>query len=424
MTINATRLHQKAALLAMVIILLLSAMVRFATYHRYLPFTDYSDESNYFMLALDWRHTDLAKSYGADLVGNWLGSYPPLYIWLNMAVQGTLEATWGKGWLSTGEYIVVLRLISVLLGILTTAFLIALGRAVVNPLAGCLVGLIWAITPRIVETNNMAIPDSLLYPTVAAAIMFALWAWRKQSPLLTLFSLLAGIAAIYIKYVPVYALIPWALVTSGLTWRHFRKMLPYLVIEAVLAATSAAYLIHSLTSLGLSNQEAVWTQTEGLARMMSLDRSLNNWQVMIEPIGAGLLTICLIAGVIAFVHSRTKQWQTVKLGRLGFILLATLPAVPVSAQISHLSFKITKIRFVLPATTGMAILWSAAIVQVCWALQAWYQTQDNRQRVARRSRAALWVGRMLPVALVGIIVLDWGCQPSLVIGSWPPNSSG
>jgi hypothetical protein len=208
--------------------------------------------------------------------------------------------------------------------------------------------------------------------------------------------------------VSVYALIPWVLVTLALTRQNFRRMLPYLVLEAIIAVTSAAYLIHNLVTVGLSNQEAVWTQTEGLQRLMSLDRNLNNWQVMIQPIGAVFLTVCLVAGVIAFAYSRMKQWRTVSLVWLGFVLLATLPAVPVSAQISHLSEKITKIRFVLPGTIGIMILWAAAIVQIYWLIQAWNQARDKGLIDSHRPDIGVWARRLLPVGLIAVIVLGWG----------------
>jgi hypothetical protein len=65
----------KLSLVFCVVLLFAASAIRLMTYHRYLPFTDYSDENNYFMLALDWRGTDMAKLYGAERIGEWLGSY-------------------------------------------------------------------------------------------------------------------------------------------------------------------------------------------------------------------------------------------------------------------------------------------------------------------------------------------------------------
>jgi hypothetical protein len=399
----------KWALGAFVGLLLISATARIATFRRYLPYTDYSDESNYFMLGLDWRDTELAHNYGAELIGEWLGSYPPLYIWLNMAVQRFSETASGNGWLATGEYIAPLRVIAVLLGILTTALIAGIGTRTVGPLAGWLAGLIWALSPIIVETNNLAIPDGLVYPSVAGAILTAIWAWQSKKPIWTVISLICAIAAIYAKYVPIYGLIPWAIMTLMLTRHMFKKMLPWLAVEAVIAATSGFYVLYGLSTVGLQNQEADWTRTEGLARMFTLARNVNNWQIMIFPIGATLMTVALVGGIVAYVISRRAGWRTVNLWWIAFVLISTLPAVPVSAQISNLSFKTAKIRFVIMATVGMMVLWGAALTQIVWALQDWYQTRkplkaksDNMNR--------LW--RFVPAGLLIVVLWIWG-QPAV-----------
>jgi hypothetical protein len=407
--VKTTPSQRRAFLALCVVVLILSAAMRLMTFRRHLPFTDYSDESNFYMLALDWRGNELSKLYGTHLIGEWLGSYPPLYIWMNMGVQQILEASWGKGWIPVGGYIAVLRLIAVLGGILTTALIMAIGYRIAGPIAGGMAGLVWSLTPVIIETNNLAIPDGLVYPSATGALLMAIWAWQKKSPLWTVGSLLAAIAAIYAKYIPVYALIPWAIITFLLARRNLRKMLPWLVLEAAIALVTASYLIYSLSTVCLQNQEADWTRTEGFQRMLDVARNLNNWQYAIQPIGVSLLTIVLVGGIFAYLISRRCGWRTVNLWWIAFILISTLPAVPISAQISNLSGKTGKIRFVLTTTIGMAIVWGAALAQIVFTLYDWQQSGSTRL-----IPAAFRPIRAISIVLLGVIVVVWG-QPALAV---------
>src|SRR5690348_9787539 len=76
----------KWALIAVVSVFFAAASVRLLTFDRYLPYLDYSDENNMYLLGRDWRGVE-----DVPVVPEWLAGYPPLYVWFNIGVQQGVE---------------------------------------------------------------------------------------------------------------------------------------------------------------------------------------------------------------------------------------------------------------------------------------------------------------------------------------------
>lgn len=343
-------------------ILLTALLVRLLTFERYLPYVDYPDEANMFLLAVDWRGDfPLAEAYGAHLTGARLAGYPPLFPWIAVGTQRIVERVSTESFLFSGDYVYGLRLLAVFAGVLTTAALLIIGWTLGGRVAALLAGLVWALSPVVVEWNSLAIPDPLVYLASAWTLAFALWAWRTGQPAWTLACLLAAVAAIYLKYVPVHVLVAWGGAVIVLLARDWRRMLPWLVIEGLIAAASAAYLLFGYGALRLENDEAMRLDV-GMA--FDLERGLRNLYGTMLPIGLGWFGIVITAGAIAWVYSRRRGWPLVDWRKALYLALVTLAGVLSVSTFIGIEPYSNQMRHVLPVSAAVIGLWSMAGAQV------------------------------------------------------------
>ncbi len=318
------------AVAAYALVIVLAYGVRAATFDRYLPLMDYSDESNMLLLAMDLRGTDevaLAEAYGTPLIGEWLAGYPPLYPWMNVWTQRLTEQ-YTDYFLFPGDYIYWLRVVSVAGAVLTVVLMLPLGYALARPLgghaalfAGLLAAIPWAIAPVVVEIGTLAIPDSFIYPACVLALLGGVLAIQQDRGGWLVVSLLGGIAGIYLKYSLIFALIPagggaavllykrvMSANTRGARRRGFLSLLPWFIIMAVLSAYTASFLVFQHGALGLENQEAEWFRENGWANMFSVGRNFHNarlavWAVM-NPF---VWVVGIVLGGIGWVYSRRRR---------------------------------------------------------------------------------------------------------------------
>ncbi|MBZ0299350.1 MAG: hypothetical protein K8J31_06410, partial [Anaerolineae bacterium] len=88
---NPYRFRHLLVLFSFIVLLLLGAGIRFATYDRFLPHQDKTDESVYQVTSLHRRGVE-PNNYVED----YYASQPPGYIWLTMIVQPFVE--YGRPW--------------------------------------------------------------------------------------------------------------------------------------------------------------------------------------------------------------------------------------------------------------------------------------------------------------------------------------
>lgn len=368
--------HRAAWPFVAAFILVLAAGTRLLAFDRYLPYVDYPDEANMFLLAVDWRGDfPLAAEYGAHLTGARLAGYPPLFPWLAVGTQRVVEAVSPKPFLFSGDYVLALRLVAVAAGVLTAAALLVVGWTLGGPVAAALAGLVWALSPVVVEWNSLAIPDPLVYLASAWTLACGLWAWHTDNPAWTLPALLAAIAAIYLKYVPLHVLVAWAVPVLVLLRRNWRRMLPWLIIELVIGLASAAYLVFGYNALRLENDEAMRVEP-GMA--LDPERGLSNLYGALLPVGAGLFALVMLAAVFVIVWRRSgvrvadggpepafrPDWR--KAVYLLLVIFAGVLSVSTFIGIEPYS---NQMRHVLPVSVAVIGLWALGVTQVMEALR-------------------------------------------------------
>ncbi len=363
--------------------------LRLLTYDRYLPFIDYTDEGVYVALAQHIRgiadHSVITEIYGA---------IPPLYSYFNAGVQALYDAFKPHNWNLISEYYVVLRLVAVAMGVLTALIIAWTGWQIAGFWAALLAGLVWATAPIIVEFNSLAIPDPIVYLSTALAFATALHAWRKQAPFWLLLSLLSAIVVIYTKYWIVTTTLPFLAVTILLFWKAPRKWLPWVILYAVIAGVTAAYLIVVINPIGnLEVKESYFQPTDAF----NLDRNFNNLWHAVYPIGVPAYVLAMVAGTVAYIYSQKRGWRRVELKYIGLLLLFIVPGIPLTSAISNVGLsEAGRIRHILPTSTMLIVLWGVAITQVIWTMQAW----SNQQKTA----TLRWLPAV-PIIVIGLMLL-------------------
>jgi len=375
---------------AFALLLLAVGALRLAAFPRYLPFSDHWDEPSMVLLARDWRGVEAIA-----FIPDWLTGYPPLYIWINMGVQQVVEATTTQPWLFLGDYLYALRLLAALNGIATTMLVIALGWQVGGSVAAWLAGLAWGLSPIIIEHNNFAIPDPLVYLACALSLNLTFWAYRRRATparmgALLFGALLAGIAAIYLKYTALFVLIPWAFVlivmlAGSVKDRASREAVwLWTLLSGLLAALTAGYLVFGYGALSLSNNEGARLRGTGLAGVIesTLDpaRNLHNLAHMIWPLGIGLFTVVLLLGGLAYLLRRRSATGGGPVNGVFVVLLLIYAAActiitssffDTGATLPTEARPITEsyVRHVLPGTLALCAIWGAGAAQIVSYLQ-------------------------------------------------------
>ncbi len=376
-----------------VLLLLLAAFVRAITYERYLPVFEHIDESYRFIHAYQIRpDAPLGDQYG---VIEWAHGFPPLQPWV---------ALWSQRWVervtlfpTPPDYVRALRALSAALNVGTVALIAATGWRLarahgpgIAAWVGLLAALPWAVAPRVVGTGNLALMDPLIFPCVALALLLAVISIQEDSALATFGSLLAVIAAIYLKYLLVYALwLPFCAV-AVLIWRRRWRALPWIAGMGVVSAGTAGWLVFVHKALELDNRESEAFYESGLANMLSLTRNLDNLAYTLsESIGVWTFALTLLAGVVAYVVARRRGASTIDLRWLALLLPYMLANLMLTSSVDILRTwepHWYRVRYTLPTATGLMVLWALAAAQVVLAL-----------------RGRRWLARAVPVTLALVV---------------------
>ena len=379
----------RGLVLALAGVLLLAVGMRLLTFDRFLPFLDYADENNMYLMGRDWRGVE-----EVPVVPEWLAGYPPLYIWINIGIQHLVEAFWTGPWLLISDYFYYLRLFGALLGILTTGVVIALGCQLAGPAAGVLSGLMWGFAPLIVKYNSLAIPDPLVYLLCSSSLLLSVRAWKTESPRWLLGGLVLALAAVYAKYPALYILVPWGLLTLALIRQlGLRRMLPWLGVYGLVGLAAVAFLAFGYGGLVLSNREADSVRSSGLSDMLSLERNLNNWYFAIYTPGGVFFLLALIGGAAAWVYNRRRGERVLDWRHVALFLIYAFAGVMVTSSYSNVWLGAGKLRHVLPITTALIPIMAAGVMQIAWALEP----------LARRLRPLV----TLPLLFAGVLFVSY-----------------
>lgn len=337
----------------LLVILLIAGGLRLWSYDFSLPLVDHQDEPIFYQQARVWRGL-------ADLRG-YLDSYPPVFIALNLLAQSSLEAAGHPGIAATVR---VLRLLSVLAGLLALVCIALTARLAAGDAAGWAAGAAWGASPLALENAVYATPDPLVYAGVALALWLGAVAWadaRRRGWCLGSFA--AGLLAVLTKYPVLSALLPGLLVALWLFFRADRRRgLRYLLIMGGLLIALALFLLWAYP-LARIQREGEIARTQGLANMLDAGRALNNLSHAIVPLQPAVFLPVMILGAGAYAAARRNgrpraAWQPVLLAGA---LLLTLPWLAASFSVARVDFRM---KDVLPGTVAACVLLGVGMAQM------------------------------------------------------------
>lgn len=375
-------LVRNRAIAIVLLIIICAGAVRLLTYDRYLPYVDYSDESVYVALADEIRgfsdQSALREKYG---------SLAPLYVYINAAVQGLSDLLRNPPWHVLTDYFYAMRLLSVIFGIGTALAIAWIGWQLGGWASALVGGMIWALSPIVVDLNSLAIPDPLLYLVCTLAVATAIAAWQKQSYKFLFLSLMFGIAAIYIKLWLATAVIPFMLASVLMLRRNPAQALKRI---ALIYGVAALFALHFLVVANpFANTWKIRTNLEDgafVSNLFSIQRILNNLWHLVYPVdaGLGLSFLVLIAGGIAVYYCRRKGLKTAEKESLWIIGVYLLTTLWLSAGISNVNIDSNgRMRHILPASVAFIPLWSFCLIQLITAVNHWLaQRTPNRKWLA------------------------------------------
>lgn len=170
----------------LLLIVALAGMLRLPYTNWGLPYVEYPDETHLYY------HGQARRGlYDAT----YTGIYPPAFIWLNIAVQQTLESQGQPGVTPTVQ---VLRVLAAIANTASTALIGLVAYRLGGTFAGWLAAAGWAVAPVAVEHSLYAIPEPFLYPLVVLCLLLAAealvkpegWRWSLASLLVAAVTLL------------------------------------------------------------------------------------------------------------------------------------------------------------------------------------------------------------------------------------------
>jgi hypothetical protein len=342
-----------------IFVCLLGAGLRLITFDRYLPYADYTDETVYLAYGREMRglgnQDSLRETYGEAISRNF-------YNYLNRVIQDLYDTIKPHKWDIIWEQYYVLRLVSVLMGIMTTVLIGLTAYRLSGWWAAILAALVWAMSPYVLLINNLAIPDPLLYLALALSIWAGFEALQRLSYGWLFVSLVGGILAVFAKTWTVMGVGPFVVILAYFLWkRHFS--IRWLLASLVLAGVSGAYFVFGLRpvdSLGVAYN----TESDFLVnQFFNLARHTNNFYHAILPIGLVLFWSVLGLGMLTMIYNWRKKATTftplqfvLLLGYIIFSLLLTSIISNVTAD--------NRMRHIFPAGMAIFILWGVWVAQI------------------------------------------------------------
>ncbi len=367
--------------LGLLLIVLVAAALRLLSFQFSLPYVDHPDEPAYFVGGQEWRGVIQSSGYYVGI--------PPAYVALQTVAQPILESVGQRGLAATTQFF---RAVVVLINLATLILIAIIARAAAGDLAGLIAGAAWGIAPLVLENGVYALPDPFIYFFTALAF------WLAVDSFLTpnhhrraIWSVVAGLGAVLMKYPALPALIPGILVGLYFALRSPKRW-RILALQILLIGLTGFWLvfIYGVDFNNLQREGAI-VQNQGLQNLFDVSRVLNNILQTIEPIGLAVCLIALLLGTAAYFYAKSRKLPTISLPVVG-LGLASIIAFP-WLDSTYSLVNPTTVRYVLPATAIVCIMLGLAIWQIVQVLQSY----KSRLPLLRYSAA-------LSFAVLGIVI--------------------
>ena len=330
-----------------------------------LPYVDHPDEPNFYLAGLEWR--------GLWDNDQYYEGYPPYYLVLQTALQPLLER-FGQSGLANN--VRVFRVISAVLNTATLAFILLTLRAMRIHWVGWLsAGMIFALSPIIVEHGIFAIPDPAVY-------FFSAWAvWLSVEALLqpsrahwAIWGMAFAFIAVMFKYpaLPIMGVPTW--VTLVYLVRDHRKGMVLLAWQLVVVLINGAWFAYYMGNSQPKDFDEYAVVKDGgyLNTLFNLDWISNNLYHLLNTPHFQLAIALLSMGALAWGIARWRKSERVDLATVALMLFVII-TIPWTAA-GFVRIDDGQIRHVMAATPALVILLGASVGQVATLLpKRWQQ---------------------------------------------------
>jgi hypothetical protein len=376
--------------LCILFVLIVAGGLRVLSYAFSLPYVDHPDEPAYFVGGQEWR--------GLIQPSGYYDGIPPAYVALHAVVQPILEAAGQSGLAATTGFF---RVVAALVNLATLVVVALSARLAGGALAGIVAGAAWGVAPLVLDNGVYALPDPFIYFFTVLAFWLAALAWLNPKRRgLAVWSVVAGLGAVLMKYPALPALLPGGLVGLYGVVRPPRRW-RILATQIVLIGLTGLWLVF-IYGVDFSNlqREGAIVQTEGMRNILDIGRIIHNLIQTVEPLGLGVCAVSLGLGILAYGYARRRALPTVSAPMVGMGLSVVI-AFPWLVS-SYNEVTPSTVRYVLPAT---------AIVCVFLGLSVWQVVQAVGHFSPRwpvlRWRGLLAVGLLVCFAWLSQVSADW-----------------
>ncbi len=353
--------QQKLWWLSLGVILILGAALRFIGYNFGLPYIDTPDEPTFFAGALIQR--------GLYNQPYHLPGYPPGILWVYDAAQVVVEQVTHQSALANpAATIVLIRIVSILVALLTVVVIGLLARNLGGDLAGLVAAAAWAVIPVITFHTLVAMPNSWLFLSTALALYWGIVALQTERPGWAIGSVLAALVAILFKYSAYLALAPGMIASLWWLWRSSRRSrwLKTFGFQILCTAACALWLFlgyhaSDLTKLGPGAAVA----QHGLTEISNVPLNINLLSRSIDQLG---LNPFLVLGLS--MAALVLCYKTLGIPRfLGWGIIAGFAVLSAWLTSMYLTYDASLVDYyLLPADIGFVILAGVVIAQTGKAL--------------------------------------------------------
>ncbi|MCA9905280.1 MAG: glycosyltransferase family 39 protein [Anaerolineae bacterium] len=362
--------------LALGLIVIGAAALRFTGYNFSLPYVDHQDEPNFYLSAQFIIDTGSARPFSMQ-------GYPPGIITLDYLFQRFFS----DPTLPPSQLIHWVRLISITASLGTLIVIALTGARVGPPLAGLIGAAIWAFTPVIVRHSRYATADPYVTLFALLALYQVLTGLRfNRNGWIT-----AGIVSLMLATAFKYQAIFWLPLLLGLAlWRltmpgsERRAVLAHFGKLVLLEAAFLFWLVALYPSLE-ANQVPYWVAPTTALGLPSLATLADNLRVALSAVWLPLLWIGGLAGLL---------WLIVRpLRRVWFVGLISLVLAALIWWFGVSLFGVQDYRQFFAFYALLMILLGVGWALTAQALGRWLvqrgQTQVQAQRLALVIAAAL-----------------------------------
>jgi hypothetical protein len=292
----------------------------------------------------------------ADLPG-----YPPMILFLMSVATNIVDLVTGESPLQhTGEIIIVVRLINVVINLISLFFIYRITKRLSNSWAALLAALVWALGANIFEHIRLALSEAALLMFITGSIFFMLECLAKKRAWLAIASTLMALLAVSTKYNVAPVLMFGIFPSLFLAWTDSKSWLKVFGLQVLLVLSAALFLLFGYGAIGMiqsGRPTASNFLSNGIKELTNLDKIQ---KLFIEAfrtltINPGFALALLLIGGGLYL------WKKELEHRISYLLIFLFAVVNTWFISSYLTYSIITDRYVAATSTAWLILLAVAV---------------------------------------------------------------